>query len=97
MALVLASDKCMAVHIESIIGNPGRTNDCSLECGSCLVCRNGKLFLTVNKEVVKSVLFDLFIFGDHAIQERVLLKTLVNAIKNIPEFVRNRYQDQDRD
>ena len=84
MAKMLASDKCMAVHIESIIGNPGRSNEHSLECGSCLVCRNDKQFLMVIKEGAKSVLFDLFIFGDHAIQERVLLKTLVDAIKNYP-------------
>ena len=30
------------------------------------------------------MLFDLFIFGDHAIQERVLLKTLVDTIKTYP-------------
>ena len=44
MAKLLASDKCMAVHIESIKGNPDRTNERSLECGSCPACRNDKLF-----------------------------------------------------
>ena len=84
MANVLASDKCMAVRIESILGNPDSIDEPSLLCGSCPICRNDKLFFTIYKDGMKSVLFVLFIFGDSVIQEKVTLKTLVNAIKSYP-------------
>ena len=86
VAKVLASDICMAVHVESILGNPDRSDEPSLACGNWPVCRNDKLFITINKEGTKSVLFELFIVGEQAIQERITLKTLVNAIKTYPQI-----------
>ena len=74
----------MAVHVELTLGNPDCLDEPSLACGNCPVCRNEKLFLTIKKEGMKSVLFELFIFGERAIQERITLKTLVNAIKTYP-------------
>ena len=85
VAKVLASDSCMTVYVESMLGNPDRLDEPSLACGNCLVCRNEKLFSTINKGGMKSVLFELFVFGERAIQERITLKTLVKAIKTYPQ------------
>ena len=80
MTNVLALDQCMAVHIETILGNPDSTNDRSLPCRNCPVCRNDKVFFPINKDGTKTVLLHLFLFGDRALQEKVTLKVLVNAI-----------------
>ena len=86
MANVFASDQCMAVHIETILGNPDNTDKQSIPCGNSPVCRNGKVFFTINKEGTKTVLLDLFLFGDTALQEKVTLKALLNAIKSYPRI-----------
>ena len=86
MANVLAADQCMAVHIETILGNPDNTNEQSIPCRNCPVCRNDKVFFTINKEGTKTVLLDLFLFVDRALKEKVTLKALVNAIKSYPRI-----------
>ena len=86
MANVLASDQYMAVHIEKILGNPDNTNERSIPCGNCPMCRNDKVFFTINKEGTKTVLLDLFLFSDRALQEKISLKALVNAIKSYPRI-----------
>ena len=53
-------------------------------CGECSVCKNEKLFPQINKEGTKSVILDLFIFGENSIQGKPHLKNMVKAIKSYP-------------
>ena len=82
MAKVLASDQCLAVHIESILGNPELTHQPSLPCGNCPVCSNTSPFLTIKKEGTKSVLLDLFVCGERTLDGKPIMQNLVKGIKS---------------
>ena len=86
MDKVLASDQCIAVHIELILGNPDLTHQLSLPCGNCPVCFNTSPFLTIKKEGTKSVLLDLFVCGERALDGKPNMKNLVKAIKDYPRI-----------
>ena len=84
MAKVLASDDCLCVHMEQILGNPEMVHSLPEPCGECPVCRNDKVFFQINKEGTKSVSLDLFIFGNYGIQGQPILNNVLNAIKSYP-------------
>ena len=84
MAKVLASDQCMSVHIETILGNPEMHEDIPEVCGECPVCKNELVFFQINRQGTKTVLLDLFVFGNHPIEGKPDLKALVKAIKTYP-------------
>ena len=86
MAKVLASDQCIAVHIESILGNPDLTHQPSLPCGNRPVCSNTSPFLTIKKEGTKSVLLDLFVCGERTLNGKPNMKNLVKAMKDYPRI-----------
>ena len=81
---VLASDECMCSHVERLIGNPDMNGDVSEACNQCSVCRNEKLFFQINKEGTKTVLLELFVFGNTRMDGKPDLKALVKAIKAFP-------------
>ena len=81
---VLASDQCMSVHIETILGNPEMRADIPEVCGECPVCKNDHIFFQINRQGTKTVLLDLFVFGNHPIEGKPDLKSLVKAIKTYP-------------
>ena len=81
MAKFLASDKCFCVHIEKILGNPEMNHQLPALCGKCTVCKNDKLFPHINKQGTKTIILDLFVFGDNSMTGKPTLKNLVKAIK----------------
>ena len=84
VAKVLASDECMCAHVERLIGNPDMAHDVSEACNQCSVCRNDKLFFQINKEGTKTVLLELFVFGNGDMDGKPDLKNRVQAIKAFP-------------
>ena len=88
MAKVLASDQCMNVQMEMILGNPEMHHLLPAACGDCPVCTNAKLFPKINKEGTKTLLMGLFIFGKHGIKGKPNLKSLVTAVKEFPNVRR---------
>ena len=86
MAKVLASDDCLCVHMEQILGNPEMVHSLPEPCGECPVCRNDKVFFQINKEGTKSVSLDLFIFGNHGIQG-TLISHEVGWAWNVVHFI----------
>ena len=87
MAKVLVSNGCFCVSIEKILGNPDMKNHhIPLPCSECSICKNEKLFPQINKEGMKTVILDLFIFGENSIQEKPNLKNMVKAIKSYPNI-----------
>ena len=84
LAKVLATDQCFNVPVESILGNPEFNHHLPDPCCHCSACKNENPFFQINKEGMKSVLLDLFVFGDPGIEGKAHLKGLVNAIKAYP-------------
>ena len=84
MAKVLASDLCFNVHIKKLLGNPEMMHHLPQPCGQCTNCKNTKIFPQINKEGTKSILLDLFVFGDHSIDGQPTLKNVVKAVKSYP-------------
>ena len=85
MAKVVASDQCMNVHIESILGNLELNHLLPVPCGECSVCKNLKTFPKIKKEGTKTLLMGIFIFGENGSKGKLNLKGLVTAVKQFPD------------
>ena len=85
MAKVIASDQCMNVHIESILGNPELNYLLPAPCWECSVCKNLETFPKIEKEGTKTLLMGIFIFGENGSKGKLNLKGLVTAVKQFPD------------
>ena len=81
---VLATDECINSQIEKLLGNPEMEHHQPEPCGDCATCKNKMPFFRINKEGTKSILLDLFVFGDPGIDGKPHLKGLVKSIKAYP-------------
>ena len=74
IAKVLATDQCIHLQIEAILGNPESNNYTSEAVSQCSSCTNQNPFFQINKEGTKSILLDLFVFGNPGINDKAHLK-----------------------
>ena len=87
MAKVIASDQCMNVHIESILGNLELNHLLPAPYRECPVCKNSKIFPKIKKEGTKILLMGIYIFGENGINGKPNLKGLVTAVKQFPDVL----------
>ena len=97
--LLASQNNCYYISFEQCLGNPstcehstsspcgmcGLCRPNNIPCGHCPTCLGTEIFPMLNKEGVKLVLFHIFIDSDTSIKEIRKWKTVLEAMKNVPD------------